>query len=43
MVSYFGMSKKVGNVSFYDVNSAGFTKPYSEKTAAIAPYAGSYN
>lgn len=35
MVSYFGMSKKVGNVSFYDVNSAGFTKPYSEKTAEI--------
>ena len=37
MVSYLGMSKKVGNLSFY--NSGGseyaFTKPYSEKTAEL--------
>ncbi len=38
MVSYFGMSDKVGNVSFYDSTGQadyGFTKPYSEKTAEI--------
>lgn len=36
MISYFGMSKKLGNISYYD--SSGqyefyFNKPYSEKTA----------
>jgi len=38
MVSFFGMSEKVGNVSFYDSSGQtdfGFTKPYSEKTAEI--------
>ena len=38
MVSYFGMSDKVGNISFYDStgqNEYGFTKPYSEKTAEL--------
>jgi len=38
MVSFFGMSDKVGNVSFYDSSGQsdyGFTKPYSEKTAEI--------
>ena len=38
MVSYFGMSEKVGNISFYDStgqNEYGFTKPYSEKTAEL--------
>jgi len=38
MVSYLGMSEKVGNISFYDsTDSAGFTigKPYSEKTAEL--------
>lgn len=38
MVSYFGMSDKVGNVSFYDSSGQsdfGFTKPYSEKTAEV--------
>ena len=38
MVSYLGMSEKIGNVSFYDsTDSAGFTigKPYSEKTAEL--------
>ena len=35
MVSYFGMSNDIGNVSFYDSTGAGsgFTKPYSERTA----------
>lgn len=38
MVQYFGMSDKVGNVSFYDSTGArgyDFTKPYSEKTAEL--------
>lgn len=36
MVTYFGMSKKLGNLSYYD-NGSGyeFTKPYSEKTAQL--------
>ena len=38
MVQYYGMSKKVGNLSFYDsTGSRGYnlTKPYSEKTAEL--------
>lgn len=38
MVAYFGMSKKIGNVSFYDStgqNEYSFQKPYSEKTAEV--------
>jgi len=38
MVSIFGMSDKVGNISYYDSsgqNEFGFTKPYSEKTAEL--------
>ena len=38
MVTYYGMSEKVGNMSFYDSTGArGFdlTKPYSEKTAEL--------
>jgi cell division protease FtsH len=38
MVSYLGMSKEVGNISFYDSSeSSGFNlgKPYSEKTAEL--------
>ena len=36
MVTYFGMSEKVGNISFYDPQgSYEFTKPYSEKTAEL--------
>jgi len=38
MVSYLGMSEKIGNISFYDsTESSGFTigKPYSEKTAEL--------
>jgi len=38
MVSIFGMSDKVGNVSFYDSSGRSdytFTKPYSEKTAEL--------
>ena len=38
MAAYLGMSKEIGNLSFYDSSeSAGFnlTKPYSEKTAEL--------
>ncbi|MFC2150928.1 ATP-dependent zinc metalloprotease FtsH [Bacteroidota bacterium] len=38
MIAYFGMSEKVGHVSFYDSSGQydmGFTKPYSEKTAEL--------
>ncbi|MDR0810908.1 MAG: ATP-dependent zinc metalloprotease FtsH, partial [Paludibacter sp.] len=38
MVAYFGMSKKIPNVSYYDSSGNsdyGFTKPYSEKTAEL--------
>lgn len=38
MVCYFGMSEKVGNLSFYDSTGQtdySFTKPYSEKTAEL--------
>jgi cell division protease FtsH len=38
MVSFFGMSDKIGHISFYDSSGQsdyGFTKPYSEKTAEL--------
>jgi len=38
MVAYFGMSEKIGNISFYDSTGQReftFTKPYSEKTAEL--------
>jgi len=38
MVAFFGMSSKVGNISFYDSTGQmdySFTKPYSEKTAEL--------
>ncbi len=38
MVTYYGMSEKVGNLSFYDsTGGSGYelTKPYSEKTAEL--------
>jgi cell division protease FtsH len=38
MVSVYGLSKKVGNISFYDSsgqNEYSMTKPYSEKTAEL--------
>lgn len=38
MVAYLGMSKKIGNISFYDSSeSSGYnlSKPYSEKTAEL--------
>lgn len=38
MVTYYGMSDKVGNMSFYDSTGArgyDLTKPYSEKTAEL--------
>lgn len=36
MVTYFGLNKRIGNISFYDSSGQqeySFTKPYSEKTA----------
>lgn len=34
MVAIYGMTKKLGNISYFDPkNEYGFTKPYSEKTA----------
>ncbi len=38
MVSYYGMSDKIGNLSYYDSTGQsdyGFQKPYSEKTAEL--------
>jgi cell division protease FtsH len=37
MVTYYGMSPKIGNLSFYDSSGGGYelTKPYSEKTAQL--------
>lgn len=38
MVSFFGMSDKIGNISFYDSTGQSdftFSKPYSEKTAEL--------
>ncbi len=37
MVTYYGMSKKIGNISFYNSqpDDYGFQKPYSEKTAEL--------
>jgi cell division protease FtsH len=38
MVTYYGMSDKVGHLSFYDSTGArgyDLTKPYSEKTAEL--------
>ncbi|MDR2854339.1 MAG: ATP-dependent zinc metalloprotease FtsH [Prevotellaceae bacterium] len=38
MVAYFGMSKKLENMSYYDSSGQsdyGFTKPYSEQTAEL--------
>jgi len=38
MITYYGLNKKIGNISFYDSSGQQeytFTKPYSEKTAQI--------
>jgi AFG3 family protein len=37
MIAYYGMNKKVGNVSFYDPqqNEYSFSKPYSDETAKM--------
>ena len=38
MVTVYGLSDKIGNISYYDSsgqNEYGFTKPYSDKTAQI--------
>jgi len=34
MVSIYGLNDKVGNISYYNLNE-GFTKPFSEQTAAL--------
>lgn len=33
MVSIYGLSSKIGNISYYDPNASGFQKPYSESRA----------
>lgn len=37
MVTIYGLSEKVGNITYYDSSGqeAGFTKPYSERTAEL--------
>jgi len=38
MVTYFGLNKKIGNISFYDSSGQqeyALTKPYSERTAQV--------
>jgi cell division protease FtsH len=38
MVTIYGLSDKVGNITYYDSSGQseyGFTKPYSEKTAEL--------
>ena len=37
MVAYYGMSPKVGNISYYDATGSRdtFTKPFSEQTAQM--------
>jgi cell division protease FtsH len=38
MVAYYGMSEKVGTISYYDStgqSDMAFTKPYSERTAQL--------
>ena len=38
MIMYYGLNKKIGNVSFYDSSGNSeynFTKPYSEKTSQL--------
>jgi cell division protease FtsH len=38
MVAYYGLNKKIGNLSYYDSsgqNEYSFTRPYSEKTAQL--------
>jgi ATP-dependent metalloprotease FtsH len=35
MVSVYGLNKELGNISYYNINEGGFTKPYSDKTAEL--------
>jgi len=35
MVTVYGLNEEVGNITYYDPNGQGFTKPYSEKTAEL--------
>jgi ATP-dependent metalloprotease FtsH len=44
IVSYFGLNKKIGNISFFDSSGAQeyvFQKPYSEKTAEVIDHEAS--
>lgn len=35
MVSIYGLNARIGNISFYDPQGNGFTKPYSDVTARV--------
>ncbi len=35
MVTIYGLNEKIGNISYYDPQGNGFTKPYSEDTSRI--------
>jgi cell division protease FtsH len=35
MVSVYGMSDRIGNISYYDPQNEGFQKPYSEETGKV--------
>ncbi len=35
MVSIYGLNDKIGNISYYDPQANGFTKPYSDDTARV--------
>lgn len=35
MVSIYGLNERIGNISYYDPQGNGFTKPYSDETARV--------
>lgn len=35
MVSIYGLNEKLGNISYYNMQEGGFTKPYSDKTGDL--------
>ena len=35
MVSIYGLNDELGNISYYNLQEGGFTKPYSDKTAEL--------
>lgn len=35
MVTIYGLNDKIGNISYYDPQGSGFTKPYSDDTARV--------